>query len=123
MPANLLPSYTPSSIICALLQNRFYSNEHESQQPSDLIDLLHAQVLSRPLYVVVRKRSHEIVAVVVVGLHAQVDTLVVTSLLSRLDQVLRKELTLLVEVVASALFAVSKIPSLKQPLMGYAPHR
>lgn len=52
---------------------------------------------------VVRKGSHKVVAVVIVRLHAQIDTLVVASLLSRVDEVFGKELTLLVEVIAGAL--------------------
>jgi len=72
-----------------------------------LIDLLRAEVLGRPLDVVVGKRSHEVVAVVVVGLHAKVDALVVAGFLCRLHEVLWQKLLLLVEVVSSALFNVS----------------
>jgi hypothetical protein len=57
---------------------------------------------------VVGKRRHEVVAVVVVRLHAEIDALVVTSLLGRIDEVFGEELFLLVEVVASTLDFVSK---------------
>ena len=51
----------------------------------------------------VREGGHEIVAVVIVGLHAQVDALVVARLLGRSDEVLWQQLLLLVEVVAGTL--------------------
>jgi hypothetical protein len=60
-------------------------------------------MLRRPLDVVIGECSHEVVAVVVVGLHAELDALVVASFLSCLDEVLWKKLTLLVEVVTRAL--------------------
>jgi hypothetical protein len=60
-------------------------------------------MLRRPLDVVVGECGHEVVAVVVVGLHAELDALVVASFLSCLDEVLWKKLTLLVEVVTRAL--------------------
>ena len=53
--------------------------------------------------VVIGKGGHEVVAVVVVGLHSQVDTLVVARLLGGLGQVLGQKLALLVEVVAGTL--------------------
>lgn len=66
--------------------------------------------------VVIGKGGHEVVAVVIVGLHSQVDSLVVARLFSGLGQVLGQELALLVEVVAgtlreyiSALFLISVI--------------
>jgi hypothetical protein len=46
-------------------------------------NLLHAQPLRRPRDVVVCKRRHEIVAMVVVGLHAELDALVVACLFGR----------------------------------------
>jgi hypothetical protein len=60
-------------------------------------------MLRCPLNVVVGKCSHEVVAVVVVGLHAELDALVIASFFGCLDKVLRKKLALLVEVVSSAL--------------------
>lgn len=53
--------------------------------------------------VIIGKGCHEVVTVVVVGLHSQIDTLFVAGLLSGLGQVLGQELALLVEVVASTL--------------------
>lgn len=47
--------------------------------------------------------SHEEIAVIVVGLHSDVHSLVVARLLSRLGEVLGQELSLLVEVVTSTL--------------------
>ena len=60
-------------------------------------------------YMLVCEARHEVVAVVVVGLQPEVDALVVARLLGRLDEVLRKQLLLLVEVVASALHSVSML--------------
>lgn len=51
---------------------------------------------------------HEVVAVVVVRLKAEVDAFVVSGLLGCLEEVLWKKLLLLVEVVASALCRVNK---------------
>jgi hypothetical protein len=80
--------------------------------PSIRVDLLHAQVLRCPFYVLIGKRRHEVIAVVIVGLHAEVDALVVTGLLGCLDEVLWQKLTLLIEVVASTLVVVSHVPPL-----------
>ena len=71
--------------------------------------LLYAEMLCRPRDVIVRKRSHEVVAVVIVGLHAKVDALVMTNSLGRLDEVFGQELALLVEVVSSTLFIISML--------------
>ena len=71
------------------------------------IHVLRVQVLRCPLDVVICKRGHEVVAVVVVGLQAKLDALVVARLLSCLDEVLWQQLLLLVEVVASTLPIVS----------------
>ena len=60
-------------------------------------------MLRRPLDVVIGKCSHEVVAVVVVGLQTKLNAVVVASLLSCLDKVLRQQLLLLVEVVSGAL--------------------
>jgi hypothetical protein len=78
-------------------------------------------MLRRPLNMIVSKRSHEVVAMVVVGLHAELDALVITGFLGCLDKVLRKELALLVEIISSAL-AWSTI-YFKTVLWEYAPHR
>lgn len=56
------------------------------------------------------KRSHEVVAVVIVGLKAECDAFVVPGLLGGLDKVLWEQLLLLVEVVASALLRVNTRP-------------
>jgi len=61
------------------------------------------QVLCSMVDVIIGKGGHEVVAVIVVGLHSQVDTLVVARLFSGLGQVFGQELALLVEVVASTL--------------------
>lgn len=58
---------------------------------------------------VVRKGRHEVVAVVVVGLHAELDTLVVASLLGCLHKVFGQKLSLLVEVVSGTLMCFSKV--------------
>jgi hypothetical protein len=60
-------------------------------------------MLCRPLDVIVSECGHEVVAVVVVGLHAKLNALVVASFLGCLDKVLRKELALLVKVVTGTL--------------------
>jgi cytochrome b len=60
-------------------------------------------MLRCPINVIVGKGSHEVVAVVIVRLHAQLDTLVVAGLLSRVDKVLGEKLALLVEIVAGTL--------------------
>ena len=65
--------------------------------------VLRIQVLRRPLDMVICERGHEVVAVVVVRLQAELDALVVACLLCCLDEVLWQELLLLVEVVAGAL--------------------
>ena len=54
-------------------------------------------------HMLISEGSHEVVTVVVVGLHAEIDTAVVTRFLGGCDEVLRKKLTLLVEVVSSTL--------------------
>jgi len=50
---------------------------------------------------------------IIVRLHAEVDTLIVTRLLSRLDEVLREKLTLLVEIVTSSLEDYQFSPSFR----------
>jgi hypothetical protein len=80
--------------------------------PSIRVDLLHAQVLSCPFDMLIGKRSHKVIAVVIVGLHAEVDALVVTGLLGCLDEVLWQQLTLLIEIVAGTLVVVSHVPLL-----------
>lgn len=57
------------------------------------------------LYVVIRKRGHEVVAVVIVLLEAQADVLVIACLLGRREEVLGQQLALLVEVVTGSLRA------------------
>ena len=57
-------------------------------------------------YVVICEGRHEVVAVVIVGLHPKLDALAVARLLSRFEKVLGKKLLLLVKVVARALIAV-----------------
>lgn len=61
------------------------------------------QVLGRVFHVVIRERRHRVVAVVVVRLVADLQTLD-ARLLGRLLEVLGQKLALLVEVVAGALF-------------------
>lgn len=46
-------------------------------------------MLCRPLDVIVSKCGHEVVAVIVIGLHAQLNALVIASFLGCLDEVLR----------------------------------
>lgn len=46
-------------------------------------------MLRRPLDVIVSKCGHKVVAVVVIGLHAELNALVVASFLGCLDEVLR----------------------------------
>lgn len=70
-------------------------------------NLLDSQMLRRPCNVVVCKCGHEVVAVIVVGLQSQVNSLVVACLLGRLDEILGKKLLLLIEVVASTLYLIS----------------
>lgn len=55
------------------------------------------------LDVVIGKRGHGVVAVVVVGLIADIDALLVTRFLCRFGEVLGQELPLLVEIVARSL--------------------
>jgi hypothetical protein len=64
-------------------------------------------MLGRILHMVVCKRCHEVVAVIIVFLESEVDTFVVSGLLGGLDEILRKQLLLLVEVVASSLPRIS----------------
>jgi hypothetical protein len=56
-------------------------------------------------YMLVCKGRHEVVAVVIVRLKAEVDSFVVAGLLGGLDEVLRQKLPLFIKVVASALTA------------------
>jgi hypothetical protein len=49
------------------------------------------------------KRSHEIIAVIVVWLQTKVDSTVIAGLLSGGEEILGKQLSLLVKVVASTL--------------------
>jgi hypothetical protein len=60
-------------------------------------------MLRCPINVIVGKGSHEVVAVVIVWLHAQLNALIVAGLLSRVDEVLGKKLALLIEIVAGTL--------------------
>lgn len=53
--------------------------------------------------VVVGESSHKVVTVVVVGLHSQVDSLLVARFFGGLGEVFGQELALLVEVVAGTL--------------------
>lgn len=78
-------------------------SSYTSADNCSLADVLGKKVLRGPFHVLVREGGHEVVAVVVVGLHAQVDALVVACLLGRGNEVLRKQLLLLVEVVAGTL--------------------
>lgn len=71
--------------------------------------LLCSQVLCCPCNVVVRKGCHKVIAVIVVRLHAELDTLVVTSFFGRLHKVLRQQLPLLVEVVSGSLMFLAKV--------------
>jgi hypothetical protein len=57
--------------------------------------------------VIICKGCHEVVAVVVVWLHAEVDSFVVSGLLGSLDQVLGQELLLFVKVISGALHNVN----------------
>lgn len=82
--------------------NRFCSSEH-TDAAEELPNLLDTQVLRRPRNVVIGKSGHEVVAMVVVGLHAELNVLVVASFLGCLNKVLGKELALLVEVISGAL--------------------
>lgn len=75
------------------------------------------------LHMVVCKGGDEVVAVVVVGLEAHVDALVVSGLLGRLDKVLREELLLFVEVVAGALLRVNGGSCWNMVRNKYVPHR
>lgn len=52
---------------------------------------------------VISKSGHEVVAMVIVGLHAELNALVVTSFLGCLYKVLGEKLALLVKVVSGAL--------------------
>jgi hypothetical protein len=79
-------------------------------------------MLRRIRNMLVRERSHEVVAVVVVGLHAQVDAFVIAGFLRCLHEVFGQELVLLVEVVASALASVSNVCS-GSTGGGHAPHQ
>ncbi len=58
------------------------------------------------LDVVIGKRSHGVVAVVVVGLVADIDALLITRFFGRFGEVLGQELPLLVEIVARSLESV-----------------
>lgn len=49
------------------------------------------------------KRRHEIITMIVIRLEAKVNPFIITGLFRRLDEILREELFLLVEVVSSAL--------------------
>ena len=60
-------------------------------------------MLRRPCNMVVCESSHEVVAVIVVRLHAELNALVVTSRLGGFDKIFGEELALLVEIVSSAL--------------------
>ncbi len=68
-----------------------------------LVHLLRVQALCRPRHMLVCEGSHEVVAVVVVGVEAKVDALVVAGLLRSLEQVLGQKLALQVKAVAGAL--------------------
>lgn len=53
--------------------------------------------------VVVCESRDEVVAVIIAFLHPELDVLVIACLLGSLDKILRQQLTLLVEIVASTL--------------------
>lgn len=67
------------------------------------MDILSKQVLRSPLDVVICEGRHSEVAVVIIGLIANIDTLLVADFLCSLIEILRQKLLLLVEIVASAL--------------------
>lgn len=62
-------------------------------------------MIGGPVDVVVGKRRHEVVAVIVVWLHAQLHAVALARALGGLDKVFRQQLLLLVEIVAGALVA------------------
>lgn len=66
-------------------------------------DSLLQQILGSVVDVVGSESRDEEVAVVVIRLQPQVDVLITACFLCRLDKVLRKQLSLLVEVVSSTL--------------------
>ena len=67
------------------------------------VHLLYTQVLRCICNMLIRKARHEVIAVIVVWLEAEVDALVVASFLCRCYQVLGEKLFLFVKVVASTL--------------------
>jgi len=74
--------------------------------PEKALCLLQPKVLGCVIYMVVGKARHEVVAVIVIGLHSERDAVLVAGLLCRRNKVLGKKLTLLVEVVTSTLAIV-----------------
>jgi len=74
--------------------------------PEKALCLLQPKVLSCVIHMVVGKARHEVVAVIVIGLHSERDAVLVAGLLCRSDKVLGEKLTLLVEVVAGTLAMV-----------------
>jgi hypothetical protein len=51
----------------------------------------------------IRKARHEVIAMIIIRLKAELDAFVVASLLGSLDEVLGQQLALFVEIVARAL--------------------
>lgn len=86
--------------------DRFYGDQHVFSGLTFRSNILGIEVLRRPIDVVICERSHEVVAVVIIGLHAELDALVVASLLGCFDKVLGQQLLLLIEVVAGALHLI-----------------
>jgi hypothetical protein len=64
-------------------------------------------VFCRIGHVLVCERGHEKIAVVVVGLHPEIDALIVSSFLRGFNEIFWEKLLLLVEVVTRALIDVN----------------
>jgi len=65
---------------------------------------LHSEVLRCVVDMLVRKRCHEVVTVIVIRLHSQLDAVSVASLLCCFNKILWQKLALLVKIVASTLY-------------------
>lgn len=99
----VLNIYGSIRFIIFACSRRFCSRELHLHPIKGVVDVLRKKVLRGPLNVLIRKAGHEVVAVVVVGLQPQVDTLVIARFLGRGEEVLGQQLLLLVEVVCGTL--------------------
>ena len=98
---SLTSNVIPTAFVYA--PNYFWGHERPCRYPVLVSNSLYTQVFCRPRDVIIGKGSHEVIAVIIIWLHAEIDALVVAGFFCCLDKILGKQLLLFVEVVSCAL--------------------